>query len=95
MNNIKLKIYIYIVNVHRYIFDNLYVQDYIITKKDKMYILYYNLLCSLFPNFRWELKNNYIYLKKKYDEVGLNKKEQKQFYILIEHNVVRYTEKDA
>lgn len=93
MNIITLYTYFFVEKVHRHVFDTFYTQDYNITKNDKYYLQYYRLLCKLFPNFRWRLKNNYVSLHKKKDKVALTKKEQQRYDLLISHNAIRYTEK--
>lgn len=52
----KTIIYIQLEKMHRYAFDNLYKQDYIITFKDKVFLRIYYMICGLFPGFRSYLK---------------------------------------
>ena len=41
--------------VHRYCFDVIYKQDHVITKTDRLFIWFNNLLHSVYPKFRADL----------------------------------------
>jgi len=43
---------IYLEKLHRYVFDNLYIQDYHINKDDGIVLGLYHLWCRLHPSFR-------------------------------------------
>lgn len=43
--------------LHRYVFDNIYLQRHRTTKIDRMIVLVYNSLFKLFPYFRQYLKH--------------------------------------
>lgn len=59
----KTILYLHIERMHRYVFDNLYIQSHKITKRDRIVIAYYNALFYLFPDFRHWLK---IHTQNKY-----------------------------
>lgn len=56
---IKIKYALILESLHRYIFDNIYVQTRKTSKKDKVLIFIYNFLIKTMPHFRNYLKKNY------------------------------------
>ena len=52
----KVVILIYLEKLHRYVFDNLYVQSYKLRFRDKFTLILYRFLCKRYPNWRKELK---------------------------------------
>ena len=90
MNNAKRQIYFYIVTVHRHVFDNYYKQEHKITDDDKQHILFYNTLCKRYPEFRWELRNEFDALKKKKLKFELSDDEKSLLKLLRTYNVERY-----
>ena len=56
--NRTLKYYICVLieKLHRYVFDNIYVQDHTITVRDSLVILFYDLCIKLYSDYRRYLK---------------------------------------
>jgi hypothetical protein len=63
MNKIKIIFAVYLEKLHRYVFDNIYVQNKKTTKKDWILLKIYDLFYSIHPNFR---KTVYNFNSKKY-----------------------------
>jgi hypothetical protein len=79
---------IYHEKLHRYVFDNIYTQEYVEKKNDK-YILYlYELLCKLNPKFRIILKNSF----KKLNDKKRTQLEEFLYKKLLKINLVRYSD---
>lgn len=91
MNKLKLSIFLYIEKKHRIVFDTYYTQEYIITDEDKEEIKKYNILCNLYPSFRYDLKNKHEELKKLKKTKKLSDDENLLYDLLTKHNVTRYT----
>jgi hypothetical protein len=63
MNNEEINILISLEKIHRYVFDNLYVQTYTdYTDDEKELIDSYKSLCEQYPNFRQLCADAYIKL---------------------------------
>lgn len=85
----KILFGIHIEKNHRYIFDNLYVQKYVIKKSDRKILIYYRLLTYLFNDFRPYLKLHKIELEK----IQCKNIWQKIAYKkLLNVNVIRYSD---
>jgi len=63
----------HIESIHRYVFDTLYLQEYVITKRDTPMLVYYKYLHRAFPTFRAYLKLHKERLNKK-QNMGLGER---------------------
>jgi len=50
---------IHLENLHRWVFDNLYVQNYVIDESDKPVLEEYKALCEKYPGWRQILKSEF------------------------------------
>ena len=55
----RITVIIYLEKLHRYVFDNLYVQGYEITFKDRLTLFWYKILSKQYPNWRKELQKEF------------------------------------
>ncbi len=87
----KVFLCIYIIKVHRHIYDIQYQQYYKITWKDRPILFWYNILTKIFPDFRAYLKKWKAILTRAYNQKRLSITKQPAFWALRKINVERYS----
>lgn len=90
---LRLLFYLHVENIHRWVFDYLYQQDYQIKLKDKFLLNYYKLLCKIAPEFRPFLKYYKYIFKRVYNQNRINCIKLFLYYKLKKINTERYASK--
>ena len=87
----KILICLYTERIHRKVFDNLYIQEYQITRLDRFLLKWYSFLSWLIPDFRAYLKHWKPILIRGYNIKKLSIINQIVFWRIRKVNVERYS----
>ncbi len=91
--NLLILLAFYTEKLHRYVYDNIYLQNgRPFSKKNKLIILIYSFFFSLNPRFRWVLKYKKKLFFRAYEQHRLSFKYVMGYQILRKWNYDRYSD---
>jgi len=89
----KILLYLHIENIHRYVYDNYYFQNFHIKFNHRLLIIYYNNLTKYNTHFRYYLKLVRISLQDGHRKCKLSYVDEFVYLTLIKRGIIRYGQK--
>jgi hypothetical protein len=90
---IECSIYLHLERTHRFVFDNIYLQNYKnISFKDRIILVYYKCLFKALPDFRTYLKRSLLIFSRAYYQNRLSVINYCLYLKLYRINLERYSE---